>query len=68
MTLRREDRDDGIVVLTIDRPEARNALSPEIRRRSEGPTTCGAARQTPPERIGPRPDATFPSDMEKDPG
>ena len=31
MTLRREDHDDGITVLTIDRPEARNALSPEIR-------------------------------------
>ena len=31
MTLRREDLDDGITVLTIDRPEARNALSPEIR-------------------------------------
>lgn len=31
MTLRREDRDGGVVVLTIDRPEARNALSPEIR-------------------------------------
>ena len=31
MTLRRQDLDDGITVLTIDRPEARNALSPEIR-------------------------------------
>ena len=31
MTLRREDLDGGVVVLTIDRPEARNALSPEIR-------------------------------------
>ena len=31
MTLRREDLDGGITVLTIDRPEARNALSPEIR-------------------------------------
>lgn len=31
MTLRREDFDDGITVLTIDRPEARNAFSPEIR-------------------------------------
>ena len=31
MTLRREDRDGGVVVLTIDRPEARNALSPETR-------------------------------------
>ena len=31
MTLRREDRDGGVVVLTVDRPEARNALSPEIR-------------------------------------
>ena len=31
MTLRREDIDDGITVLTIDRPKARNALSPEIR-------------------------------------
>ena len=31
MTLRRKDLDDGITVLTIDRPEARNALSPEIR-------------------------------------
>ena len=31
MTLRREDQDGGIVVLTIDRPEARNALTPEIR-------------------------------------
>lgn len=31
MTLRREDLDDGITALTIDRPEARNALSPEIR-------------------------------------
>ena len=31
MTLRREDLGDGITVLTIDRPEARNALSPEIR-------------------------------------
>ena len=33
MTLRREDLDDGITVLTIDRPEARNALSPETRGR-----------------------------------
>ncbi|MCY4451858.1 MAG: enoyl-CoA hydratase/isomerase family protein [Immundisolibacterales bacterium] len=31
MTLRREDLDGGIAVLTIDRPEARNALSPETR-------------------------------------
>ena len=31
MTLRREEQDGGIVVLTIDRPEARNALSPETR-------------------------------------
>ena len=31
MTLRREALDDGIVVLTIDRPAARNALTPEIR-------------------------------------
>ena len=31
MTLRREDRGDGVAVLVIDRPEARNALSPEIR-------------------------------------
>ena len=31
MTLRREDHEDGITVLTIDRTEARNALSPEIR-------------------------------------
>ena len=31
MTLRRKDLDDGITVLTIDRPEARNALSPETR-------------------------------------
>ena len=31
MTLRRQDLDDGVTVLTIDRPEARNALSPEIR-------------------------------------
>ena len=31
MTLRREDLDGGITVLTIDRPEARNALSPEAR-------------------------------------
>jgi len=31
MTLRREDMDGGITVLTVDRPEARNALSPEIR-------------------------------------
>ena len=31
MTLRRETLDDGITVLTIERPEARNALSPEIR-------------------------------------
>ena len=31
MTLRREALDGGITVLTIDRPEARNALSPEIR-------------------------------------
>ena len=31
MTLRREERDGGVVVLTIDRPEARNALTPEIR-------------------------------------
>ena len=31
MTLRREDIDGGITILTIDRPEARNALSPEIR-------------------------------------
>ena len=31
MTLRREDLDGAIAVLTIDRPEARNALSPEIR-------------------------------------
>ena len=31
MTLRREDFDGGIIVLTIDRPEARNALSPETR-------------------------------------
>ncbi len=33
MTLRREELDGGVVVLTIDRPEARNALSPEIRSR-----------------------------------
>lgn len=33
MTLRREDLDDGITVLTIDRPAARNALSPETRGR-----------------------------------
>ena len=33
MTLRREYLDGGIVVLTIDRPEARNALSPETRSR-----------------------------------
>ena len=31
MTLRREDQAGGVVVLTIDRPEARNALSPETR-------------------------------------
>ena len=31
MTLRRETLDDGIILLTIDRPEARNALTPEIR-------------------------------------
>ena len=31
MTLRRETLDDGITLLTIDRPEARNALTPEIR-------------------------------------
>ena len=31
MTLRREEQGGGIVVLTIDRPEARNALSPETR-------------------------------------
>lgn len=31
MTLRREDLDGGLTVLTIDRQEARNALSPEIR-------------------------------------
>ena len=31
MTLRREDLHDGVTVLTIDRPEARNALSPAIR-------------------------------------
>lgn len=31
MTLRRDDLDDGITVLTIDRPAARNALSPEAR-------------------------------------
>ena len=31
MTLRREDRDGGITVLTIDRPEARNALTHEAR-------------------------------------
>ena len=31
MTLRREDQAGGVVVLTIDRPEARNALTPEIR-------------------------------------
>ena len=33
MTLRREDLDGGVVVLTIDRPEARNALTPETRSR-----------------------------------
>ena len=31
MTLRREDLEGGIVTLTIDRPEARNAITPEIR-------------------------------------
>ena len=31
MALRREDQAGGVVVLTIDRPEARNALSPETR-------------------------------------
>lgn len=31
MTLRREDLEGGVVVLTIDRPEARNALTPEVR-------------------------------------
>ena len=31
MTLRREALDSGVTVLTIDRPEARNALSPETR-------------------------------------
>ena len=31
MTLQREDQAGGVVVLTIDRPEARNALSPETR-------------------------------------
>ena len=31
MTLRREESEGGVVVLTFDRPEARNALSPEIR-------------------------------------
>ena len=31
MALRRDDRDDGVVLLTIDRQGARNALSPEIR-------------------------------------
>ena len=31
MTLRRKDEGGGVVVLTIDRQEARNALSPEIR-------------------------------------
>ncbi len=31
MTLQRRDIERGVVLLTIDRPEARNALSPEIR-------------------------------------